>query len=607
MTDSVITRHGPTETVLGDPDWRLIAESIPHILWMATPEGQIEYLNPHWTEYTGWPAGATSDRHWLATVHPDDAPRAADAWHEAVTTQTPYSLEYRIRRRDGQFRWHACKGLPVRDAEGRVVRWIGTATDIDDQKRAEAGLAHAYGSTEEALTVLASLHAEAPVGLGFVDRDFRLMRANPELAAMSGQSPEDVVGRPVADVVPDLWARLEPVYRHVLETGEAVPNLPLGERPGGAGACELVGSHYPVRIGSEIIGIGVVVVDITERVRAEGVRAAVMSQVAGGVYAQDRDGRLTYMNTAAEKMLGWTVEELRGQVVHDMVHVPRGDAPQGDAAGCALPTGGSPGRLQRSTQEAFVRKDGTSFPVAYSTAPLHIGSRTEGLVVVFADAREPATFTKVIRVLIADGDTMTRRSFQAVLDRHDGIEVLAAVTTSASAVERAGLMRPDVVLVNRDLPDGDGLATATMIKEASPSTSVILMTEGHDDAVALASIDAGCAGVLDKRRAWVELVSNVRAAYHGETTISQAELRRVLSELRGETPSGPTATLTSREQDVLDCLREGLSKPAIAERLGVTPNTVRNHVQRILYKLNVHSKLEAVVLTDREGLEGRPA
>jgi DNA-binding NarL/FixJ family response regulator len=175
--------------------------------------------------------------------------------------------------------------------------------------------------------------------------------------------------------------------------------------------------------------------------------------------------------------------------------------------------------------------------------------------------------------------------------------------SSASAADTAERTNPDVVLVNAELPDLDGLRTAEMIRAGTPSTRVILMTAKRDDTLSIAAIEAGCAGVLDKSRAWVELVSAVRAAYHGETIISQEELQGVLTTLRLGGPEGHSTRLTDREQEVLACLREGLSNAMVAERLGVSPNTVRNHVQRILYKLNVHSKLEAVVLTSREGVQ----
>jgi DNA-binding NarL/FixJ family response regulator len=237
---------------------------------------------------------------------------------------------------------------------------------------------------------------------------------------------------------------------------------------------------------------------------------------------------------------------------------------------------------------------------------LRIGSTGEGVAVVFRDVSEPGASPNVIRVLIADPDRNATSSFRALLDRHEGIDVVAVATTSASAVESAERLKPDVVLVNVELPDVDGLATAAAIMANAPSTRVILMSEKHVDSIAIAGIEAGCAGVLDKSRAWVELVSAVRAAFHDETIISQVELQRVLSKARGD-DAGRAARLTEREEQVLACMREGCSNAQVAQRLGVTANTVRNHVQRILYKLNVHSKLEAVVLASRAGIQhGEP-
>jgi DNA-binding NarL/FixJ family response regulator len=243
--------------------------------------------------------------------------------------------------------------------------------------------------------------------------------------------------------------------------------------------------------------------------------------------------------------------------------------------------------------------------VAYSAVPLRIGSTAEGVAVVFRDVSEPGASPNVIRVIIADSDRNATASFRVLLDRHEGIDVVAVATTSASAVESAERLKPDVMLVNVELPDRDGLATTVAIKANAPSTKVILMSETRDESIAIAGIEAGCAGVLDKSRAWVELVSAVRAAFHGETIISQEELQRVVSKARGV--DGRAARLTEREEQVLACMRQGSSNAQVAERLGVSANTVRNHVQRILYKLNVHSKLEAIVLTSRVGLRhGEP-
>jgi PAS domain S-box-containing protein len=823
------------------------------MVWMASPDGTVQYLNQWTHDYTGLPVGESYDELWLRILHPDDGATAHRTWQHAIRTGTAFASQYRLRRADGEFRWHCGRGLPVRDADGQLMSWIGTATDIDDERRLESALRetgdrlaesqrlahlgswsidgttgkrtwsdemyrllgyspqefeadselvverlhpddlsriraaisehasrlevwedefrivlpdgevrwlaartepvvggagevvrvhgttqdvtvrrqaeeqlrfqaqmldavgeavvatdpagnviywgpgaedlygwnaqeaegrsvtalipavrgsydiadvmsrlargeHSWGMRElgrrdgstftaqatrhpvlddkgrlvavigtssdvsareearaklerahqtaaEALNLLATLQAEAPVGFAFVDRDLRYVRLNHELANMIGAPIEDVVGRPVADVVPDLWDQLGPVYRRVLETGEAVRDLPMIERPGIIGpARERIASHYPVRVEDEIVGVGVIVHDITDRLRAEGFRSAVMSQVADGVYTQDCEGRLMYMNSAASKMLGWTEFELRGKDMHELVHCHKSDGTAVGRADCALVTEGPHRRLERSAGESFIRKDGSIFPVAYSAVPLRIASRVEGVAVVFRDVSEPGSSPNVIRVLIVDSDRTTTASFTALLDRHEGIEVVGVATTSALAVDGARRLRPDVALVRAELPDGDGIATTMSIRAEVPSTKVILTTRKHDDAIAIAGIEAGCAGVLDMSRAWVELVSAVRAAYHGETTISQEELQRVMAKVRREDPWGRSSHLTSREEDVLACIREGLPNAKIAERLGVSANTVRNHVQRILYKLNVHSKLEAVVVTSGEGV-----
>jgi len=595
---------------IADSHWQLIAESIPHIVWMAAPDGRVEYINQQGNEYTGWPPGVAYARAWLEVVHPEDAAGADRAWRDASRMGAPYIAEYRIRRADGAYRWHVSRALPLRDAAGQIVRWIGTATDNHDHKTTEAGLREAHRTAAEALTLLATLQAEAPVGFGFVDRNPCLVRLNKELASMTGAPAEELVGRPVAEAVPELWEQLEPVFLHVLATGEAVRNMPVAHRPAGTGGREGLASYYPVRIGNKIIGVGLLVFDVTDRLKlatalheltraedcrsAEEFRSAVMSEVAEGVYTQDGAGRLMYMNSAASRMLGWAESEVCGKPMHEVAHFQTADG--------ALPADDSAPRLEGAGGGVFTRRDGSTFAVAYSAVPLHTGSTDAGHAVIFRDASAPGRSPNVIRVLIADSDKSTTRSFQALLDRHEGIEVVAVSPTSASAMWEAERLRPDVALVNFDLPDLDGVTTARRMKAAARSCSVILMTDRYDDDVALASIEAGCAGVLDKGRAWVELVSAVRAAFHGETTISQHELQRVVSKVRGGGHPGRATDLTDREEGVLACMRDGLSNAEVAQRLGITPNTVRNHVQRILFKLNVHSKLEAVVVTSREGL-----
>jgi PAS domain S-box-containing protein len=112
--------------------FEMIAESIPHLVWLADGAGSTDYFNERGTGYTGLPRQANYGWKWVELVHPDDVGRARLGWEHATRTATPFELCYRIRRSDGVFRWHGFRALPVRGAQGEIQRWIGTADDLDD-------------------------------------------------------------------------------------------------------------------------------------------------------------------------------------------------------------------------------------------------------------------------------------------------------------------------------------------------------------------------------------------------------------------------------------------------------------------------------------------
>jgi PAS domain-containing protein len=115
---------------------------------------------------------------WWKLLHPDDVEQARSTWQATTETATPYRLDARIRRIDAEFRWHAIRALAVRHPDERVTKWIGTAGDIDDQKRTEDELRHVEREAMEALSLLEALQACAPVWFGFVDHEFRVVRMN---------------------------------------------------------------------------------------------------------------------------------------------------------------------------------------------------------------------------------------------------------------------------------------------------------------------------------------------------------------------------------------------------------------------------------------------
>jgi PAS domain S-box-containing protein len=364
----------------------MIAESIPHIVWIASPDGVTTYFNRQGTDYTGCPRETNCEWNWVTLVHPDDAERAAQAWQHATLTGTNYLLEYRIRRFDGAFRWHAFRAIPLRGAAGDIDLWVGTATDIEDQKQLEIALRRAEREATEAVTLLQSIEAAAPVGFKLIDRDLKVVRINQMLADIDGRSIEECIGLTVSELVPDLWPQLENVYRRAL-AGDTVTNVDVS-KPSAADPHRMrhwLASYYPVRIDGETIGVGHVVVDITERKEAEEFRAVVMDNMAEGLYALDADGLVTYVNPAAASMLGWTEDELRGKPMHAAVHFQRADGKKVPTDECSLLQVRTHGRTIRILDDAYTRKDGSIFPVAYSSAPLRSGPTIQGVVVVFRD------------------------------------------------------------------------------------------------------------------------------------------------------------------------------------------------------------------------------
>lgn len=111
--------------------FRTLADGIPQMVWMSTPDGLSVYVNRRWVEYTGLTLGGG----WNTTFHPDDRQPAWDAWNHAVETGEPYHVESRLRATDGSYRWFLMRGVPLRDTAGRIAKWFGTCTDIDDMKR----------------------------------------------------------------------------------------------------------------------------------------------------------------------------------------------------------------------------------------------------------------------------------------------------------------------------------------------------------------------------------------------------------------------------------------------------------------------------------------
>lgn len=330
----------------------------------------------------------------IARTHPDDRQRVAAAVVSARLDGCSPEVTFRVVWPDGTI--HALHGTStiVPEEEGGTSRLVGSVQDVTQ-------LTDSQRATAESLTLMETLESTAPVGFGFVDRQFRIVRVNERLLEIVGGHGEDPVGRTIAELVPEVWDQVGAVYRDVLASGRSHVNVEI-ERMGTGSQDRrlLLANYYPVRIGAEVIGVGAVLVDITEREEARDFRSAVMDTMVEGLYVLDGEGRLTFMNAAASRLLGWTEAELHGGSMHEAIHFQHADGSPHRERDCELLKVRTEGRPVRMSHEAFTCKDGTICPVAYSAAPLMAGTKVGGVVVVFRDTRlESAEEDKVKREL----------------------------------------------------------------------------------------------------------------------------------------------------------------------------------------------------------------
>ncbi|MDH4145492.1 MAG: response regulator transcription factor [Acidimicrobiia bacterium] len=208
------------------------------------------------------------------------------------------------------------------------------------------------------------------------------------------------------------------------------------------------------------------------------------------------------------------------------------------------------------------------------------------------------------RVLVIDDHTVFAEALAAALIARDFV-VTDIARTGAAALTAVTQSSPDVVLVDQRLPDVTGTELLRALRGAAPDAALVMLTAQRDERTVIAAVEAGCRGYVTKDQSLDELVDAVRRAAMGEVVLSPALLARVLPLLRSDPPTRGEL-LTPRELEILELMSEGLSNRAIAGRLFLSVNTVRNHVRNMLAKLDAHSKLEAVAIATRRGLIAPP-
>lgn len=204
-----------------------------------------------------------------------------------------------------------------------------------------------------------------------------------------------------------------------------------------------------------------------------------------------------------------------------------------------------------------------------------------------------------VRVLIADDHLVVREGLMVMLRSADEFEIVGQASDGQEAIRQAEKLRPDVVLIDVQMPGTDGIEATRQIKKRVPDTEVVVLSSFDQDEYIYQSVNAGAKGYVLKDSGLMELLAVVRAAARGESLLPTpiaAKLTDHVAALKQR------EELTEREYEILCLLAEGLRNRAIARRLHITEQTVKNHVSQILAKLGVKCRTEAVSLAVKEGL-----
>ncbi|MGW4032822.1 response regulator [Streptomyces sp. NPDC004838] len=208
-----------------------------------------------------------------------------------------------------------------------------------------------------------------------------------------------------------------------------------------------------------------------------------------------------------------------------------------------------------------------------------------------------------VSVLLADDQELVRTSMRMMIDVEPDLSVVAEAPDGRAAVELAARLRPDVVVMDIRMPEMDGVtATRRIMADAAPPAVVALTTFDLDEYL-FGALAAGAAGFVLKKDTAHTLLGAIRAAARGEGFVSTGPTRRLISRLSGGTaPAVLPDDLTPRERDVLALLGHAMSNTQIARRLRIEESTVKTHVQNVLAKLDVRSRVQAALISSRAGL-----
>jgi DNA-binding NarL/FixJ family response regulator len=214
--------------------------------------------------------------------------------------------------------------------------------------------------------------------------------------------------------------------------------------------------------------------------------------------------------------------------------------------------------------------------------------------------------TERVRVVLVDDDDLMRAGLRSVLSSDETIDVVGEAGDGREAVDRIRQLRPDLVLMDIRMPDLDGISATREVLASSADVKVVVLTTFEEDDYIFDALSAGASGFLLKRTRPEELIAAIHTVAEGDSLLSPSVTRRVVDRMASQPPPVRTSRrldeLTPREREVLELVARGLSNREIAEQFVIEESTVKTHVKRILMKLRLRDRVQAVVFAYENGL-----
>ncbi|MEJ2037628.1 MAG: PAS domain S-box protein [Desulfosarcinaceae bacterium] len=523
MMDVTHLRQMESELRLSGERFRNLANSMPQLVWTAHPDGKVDYYNERYKQYKGIERACDGSYNWGPVLHEEDMGPTTAAWKHSIHTGGAYQIEHRVLHADGKYRWHLSRALPVRDASGKITKWFGTSTDIDDLRQAEASLRQLNENLEKQISERTEL-AEA--------RAKQLQSLAVELL-----EAEESERRRIAQLLHDDLQQLLAGARMQLQTACAgLPENPWLENVNKLLMESIKKTRYlSHELGPAVLhhsGLVAALKWLTSQMREQfdlnvvldvGADQTNFDPFTNFLFRTARELLFNVVKHAGQKTAWVNISTDNGSVSISVSDKGKGFEPEtklhaleGSGFGLMMIReranylGGdfmiesSPGKGSRLTLR-LPFSDGKITP---RKSPARPPAGPSGRRPRPGEANRSG---KGVRVLFADDHKLIRHGLIKLIAHQPDIIVVGEAGDGREAIEKARLLKPDVVIMDISMPKIDGIAATRTIKAEMPGVRVVGMSMYEEDEIKDTMREAGADSMVSKTASSAELLKAIYA------------------------------------------------------------------------------------------------